>query len=49
LDKFLIFYNLHRRNGSIRKELKVKTPFNAIEKSYPKFETKLIQLTSTTL
>jgi len=34
LDKFLIFYNLHRRHGSIRKELKVKTPFNAIEKWY---------------
>ena len=34
LNKFLIFYNLHRRHGSIRKELKVKTPFNAIEKWY---------------
>ena len=29
---FLIFYNLHRRHGSLRKELKVKTPLNAIEK-----------------
>ena len=34
LTKFLSFYNLHRRHGSIRKELKVKTPFNAIEKWY---------------
>ena len=30
--KFLIFYNLYRRHGSLRKELKVKTPFNAVEK-----------------
>lgn len=34
LTKFLSFYNLYRRHGSIRKELKVKTPFNAIEKRY---------------
>lgn len=34
LFKFLIFYNLDRRHGSIRKELNVKTPFNAIEKWY---------------
>ena len=26
------FYNLHRRHGGLRKELKVKTPFDAIEK-----------------
>ena len=32
LTKFLSFYNFNRRHGSIRKELKVKTPFNAIEK-----------------
>jgi transposase InsO family protein len=32
LMKFLSYYNLERRHGSIRKELKVKTPFNAIEK-----------------
>ena len=34
LFKFLSFYNIHRRHGSIRKELNVKTPFNAIEKWY---------------
>lgn len=32
LTRFLIYYNLYRRHGSLRKELKVKTPFNAIEK-----------------
>lgn len=32
LTKFLSFYNFNRRHGSIRKELKVKTPFDAIEK-----------------
>jgi len=31
---FLIFYNLYRRHGSLRRELKVKTPINAIEKWY---------------
>ena len=34
LTKFLSFYNLYRRHGSLRRELKVKTPFNAIEKWY---------------
>jgi len=29
---FLVHYNLHRRQGSLRCELKVKTPFNDIEK-----------------
>jgi transposase-like protein len=29
---FLQFYNLHRRHGSLRKELKVKTPYEAVEK-----------------
>lgn len=32
LTRFLVFYNLYRRHGSLRRELKVKTPFNAIEK-----------------
>jgi len=32
LAKFLIYYNIERRHGSLRKELKIKTPFNAIEK-----------------
>ena len=32
LMNFLLHYNLHRRHGSLRKELKVKTPFNAVEK-----------------
>ncbi|MFV0390516.1 MAG: hypothetical protein ACK5KP_01305 [Paludibacteraceae bacterium] len=29
---FLLFYNLNRRHGSLRKELNVKTPVLAIEK-----------------
>ena len=32
LMKFLMFCNLYRRHGSLRKELKVKTPFNAVKK-----------------
>lgn len=32
LMHFLITYNMYRRHGSLRKELKVKTPFQAIEK-----------------
>ena len=32
LTAFLIYYNLYRRHGSLRKELNVKTPFEAIEK-----------------
>lgn len=32
LKAFLVFYNLHRRHGSLRKELNVKTPFQAVEK-----------------
>jgi transposase-like protein len=34
LMRFLVHYNLYRRHGSLRRELKVKTPFNAIEKWY---------------
>ncbi len=30
--QFLINFNLERRQGSMKKELTVKTPFNAIEK-----------------
>lgn len=32
LMQFLVYYNLNRRHGSLRKELNVKTPFQAIEK-----------------
>ena len=32
LMAFLVFYNLYRRHGSLRKELNVKTPFDAVEK-----------------
>ena len=32
LIKFLVYYNLYRRHGSLRRELKVKTPFDAIKK-----------------
>jgi len=34
LANFLSFYNLYRRHGSLRKELNVKTPCQAIEKWY---------------
>ena len=34
LMRFLVHYNLYRRHGSLRRELKVKTPFNAVEKWY---------------
>ncbi len=34
LFQFLAFYNLHRRHGSLKKELGVKTPFQALEKWY---------------
>jgi len=34
LGLFLEFYNLNRRHGSLRKELNVKTPFEAVEKWY---------------
>lgn len=32
LIQFLVFYNLYRRHGSLKKELNVKSPFNALEK-----------------
>lgn len=34
LNGFLVYYNINRRHGSLRKELNVKTPFQAIEKWY---------------
>ena len=34
LIRFLVFYNLSRRHGALRKELHVKTPFDAILKWY---------------
>lgn len=34
LMSFLLFYILYRRHGSLKKELGVKTPFEAIEKWY---------------
>jgi len=34
LANFLSFYNLYRRHSSLRRELNVKTPFQAIEKWY---------------
>jgi len=34
LIKFLKNYNLYRRHGSLRKELNVKTPFDAVKKWY---------------
>ena len=32
LNRFLIYYNSCRRHGSLRKELSVKTPFDAVKK-----------------
>lgn len=32
LMNFLLFYNFYRRHGSLRKELNVKTPFEAVQK-----------------
>ena len=34
LQEFLRFYILYRRHGSLKKELNVKTPFQAVEKWY---------------
>jgi transposase-like protein len=34
INKFLLHYNFHRRHGSLKKELNVKTPFDALEKWY---------------
>lgn len=34
LTRFLVHYNLYRRHGSLRRELKVKTPFDAFKKRY---------------
>lgn len=34
LMSFLKYYNLHRRHGSLRRELNVKTPIQAVEKWY---------------
>ena len=31
LNKFLIYYNFNRRYGSLRKELKVRTLFDAVQ------------------
>ena len=31
LNKFLIYYNFNRRHGSLKRELKVRTPFNAVQ------------------
>jgi transposase InsO family protein len=34
LAKFLSYYNIHRRHGSLRRELNVKTPLDAVQKWY---------------
>ncbi len=31
LNQFLLYYNFNRRHGSLRKELKVRTPFEALQ------------------
>ncbi len=58
LMKFLVFYTLYRRHGSLKRELGMKTPFHAVEKWYElkpemfiqtpeKFKSKLLLLSST--
>ena len=44
--QFMVFYNLYRRHGSLRKELGVKTPFQAMEKWY-ELESNLFKETPT--
>ncbi len=34
LNKFLLYYNFNRRHGSLRKEFKVKTPFEALQSCF---------------
>jgi transposase-like protein len=34
LNKFLLYYNFTRRHGSLKRELNVRTPFDALEKWY---------------
>ena len=34
LNKFLIYYNLNRKHGGLRKELKVRTPYEALKRWY---------------
>ncbi|CAC9500285.1 hypothetical protein [uncultured Gammaproteobacteria bacterium] len=34
LNKFLIFYNFNRRHGGLRKEIKVRTPYEALKYWY---------------
>jgi transposase InsO family protein len=44
LAKFMAFYNIHRRHGSLRRELNVKTPFEAVEK-WHKLKPELFKIT----
>lgn len=46
LMNFMYGYNLYRRHGSLRKELKVKTPVQAIEKWY-ELEPEIFKITPT--
>jgi hypothetical protein len=34
LNKFLIFYNFNRRHSGLRKEIKVRTPYEALKYWY---------------
>ncbi len=34
---FMVYYNLNRRHSSLRRELWVKTPYNALEYWYERF------------
>ncbi len=43
LRKFLIYYNTNRRHGSLRKELKVRTPYEAVQ-SWFKTEPKIFKI-----
>ncbi len=43
LQKFLIYYNINRRDGSLRRELKVRTPYEAVQ-SWFKTEPKIFKI-----
>jgi transposase InsO family protein len=45
--RFLVYYNLYRRHGSLRKELNVKTPLDAVKKWY-ELDSKLFKETPLT-
>lgn len=43
LNKFLIYYNTNRKHGGLKKELKVRTPYEAV-KSWFKVEPEIFKI-----